>query len=201
MPKQNAVPQPSAEQQSEQLFKGLYDRYNRPIYTFFANRGLSREESRDLTQETFLAAFRGWRRFRGESSPETWIFSIAMNIWRSSLRDRRRIKRRAQEISLEGMREGPVSEGLLGLLPNANEEDRPLQRFLADERVRLLHNALDDLPDRMRQCVVLRLGQDLKYHEIAQVMQVSINTVRTQLFVARKKLKDQLADHFEDVVV
>ena len=51
----------------------------------------------------------------------------------------------------------------------------------------------------MRRCVVLRLHQDLKYREIAEAMQVSINTVRSQLFEAKTRLRHRLADHFSDL--
>ncbi len=186
---------------SEEDFHWLYEEYNRPIYGFFANRGCSREECRDLIQETFLAAFRSRGRFRGDSTFETWLFSIAMNVWRSTLRDCKRLKRDAQVISLDLMVEGGQHQEAEDLFEDGSEESRPLEKVLANERTRLVRDALNDLPEQMRCCVVLRLSQDLKYREIAAVMQVSINTVRSQLFDAREKLRDRLAELFKDILL
>ncbi|MCP4658084.1 MAG: sigma-70 family RNA polymerase sigma factor [bacterium] len=175
----------------EQSLEGLYESYNRPLYNFFANRGFSREESRDLVQETFLEAFNNRSRFRGDSSPGTWLFSLATNVWRMTLRDQGRLKRDAQVVPLDGHR----------VPADAAQENRPLKKCLADERTRLLWDALDEMPEKMRLCVVLRLREELKYREIAEILKVTTNTVRSQLFEAREKLRAQLADDFNDLVL
>ncbi len=182
---------PVSELIDEQSFPGLYESHNRPLYNFFANRGFSREESRDLVQETFLEAFNSRSRFRGDSSPGTWLFAIATNVWRMTLRDQGRLKRDAQVVPLDGHR----------VLADAAQENRPLKKCLADERTRLLWDALDDLPEKMRLCVVLRLKEELKYREIAEILKISINTVRSQLYEAREKLRARLADDFTDLAL
>ncbi len=183
----------------EDDFHGLYQQYNRRIYNLFANRGYGREESRDLVQETFLAAYHKRSSYRGDSPPAAWLFGIALNLWRRNLRDSKRIKRDAQLISLDGSVGGDENDLPRAFQLTATEpEGQPLEKYLADERIRLLHDALQELPERSRHCAVLHL-RGYKYREIADVLQVSLNTVRSQLFDAREKLRHRLRGSFSDL--
>ena len=180
----------------EQGFRQLYEQYNRPIYTFFVRRGFSKEESRDMVQETFLAAFSGWQHFRGESTLYTWVFGIAKNIWRNQIREGKRQKRDAQVISLDVPSRDDDDKPTYGdRLTDGGWENQPLDRFLRVENNRLLNDALLRLPEKTRWCLVLYL-RGYKYREIADILKVSINTVRSQIFDARAKLRKELADHF-----
>ncbi len=178
----------------EESFDHLIERYYRPISYFFANRGFSTEECRDLTQETFLGVFKGLGRFRRDSSVETWLFKIAANIWRNALRSRSADKRDGLEIPLTILAEVPVATA-----PKAGGPGDPLGNALADEQARLLREAIDELPAQMRRCLLLRIDHDMKYREIAAVLQVSIDTVKSQLFQAKERLKDKLVKHFPDL--
>lgn len=185
----------------ESDFQQLFFRFRRPLYNFFVNRGFSREESHDLTQETFLEAFRSFHRFRGHARLETWLFAIARNVWRLDLRRRSREKRSAvQEISLDGMTEREHLFLALSEVPahNALAAGEPLDRFLGKERAKLLRTAVASLPGQMRGCMVLRLVHGLKYEEIAGVLQISIGTVKSQLSEARVRLRARLADLWDE---
>ena len=178
----------------EEAFRLLFERYRRSVYWFFAKRGFTRDECLDLSQETFLGAYRGIGRYRQESSFETWLFQIAANLYRNTLRSRSAIKRAADEVSLE---DGPGgSDAIPGDRSLAPVFDQPLTDALKKERLLVLHKALGTLPRQMRRCAILRLDQDLSYREIAELLQVSIETVKTQLHRARRRLKAQLADYF-----
>lgn len=166
----------------------LFQRYYRPVVSFFMKRGFSCEESRDLAQETFLRVFNKWDSFRGESSVETWLFQIAANLYKNTLRSLQTQKRDAQEVSLDA----EVVELKSG-------EKDPLRAILTEEEVRLLREALEDLPPQMRQAVFLRVDGDMKYREIADEMHVSIETVKAHLYQARQHLRDRLADYFTDI--
>ena len=167
----------------------LFRRYHRPMVAYFVRRGFSVEESRDLAQETFLRVFNKWDSFRGESSVETWLFQIAANLYKNTLRSLQAQKRDAQEVSLES------TETAADL---GSRERDPLHVVLTDEKVRVLRIAFEDLPPQMRQAVLLRVGGDMKYREIADVMHVSIETVKAHLYQARQHLRDRLADYFTD---
>lgn len=168
----------------------LFNRYHRPVVAFFLRKGFSLEESRDLAQDTFLRVFNKWDSFRGESSVETWIFQIAANLYKNKLRSLQTQKRDAQETTLDDSTEGAVEAG--------DQEKGPLDEVLKEEAIRLLRDALEALPPQMRQAVFLRVDGDLKYREIADVMHVSIETVKAHLYQARQYLRDRLSDYFTD---
>jgi RNA polymerase sigma-70 factor, ECF subfamily len=187
----------NAEVPPSEDFHYVFDRYFRPVLHFFLNRGISYEDSRDLTQETFLRVYKGFERFRGDSSIQTWIFQIAANLWCNHLRNRRTGKRHGKEVSLEGAIERgiPVSSDLSQTL--GPEFSGPLESILEAEQAELLHQALRGLPPQMHRCVLLRIGQGLKYREIAQLMQISIDTVKSQISQAKERLKRDLGSRFD----
>jgi len=173
-------------------FRVLYERFNTRVYNFFANRGCLPEECRDLVQETFFRAFRSAEDFRGEAARSTWLFAITKHVWLEVLRKRSRLKRKAEEVSFEDM----LSEGHLE--GTQTERGRQLDTYLDEERARLLREALEDLPPQMRGCVRLRV-EDHTYKEIADVMQTSVGTVKSQLFEARERLKSRLSKYFSEI--
>lgn len=178
-------------------FQTLFDEHYRSLLFFFTNRGFTLDEARDLTQETFLRAYKGVKAFRYEASYKTWLFQIATNLWRNTIRSRSAAKRAAQEVSLE--EELDSGRPVLSDGGGAGRVGTPLSEVLADEAAGQLESALEELPSRMRRCVQLRLFQDLKYREIAQLMQLSIETVKSQLHQARHRLRQSLSGYFDDI--
>jgi RNA polymerase sigma-70 factor (ECF subfamily) len=166
-----------------------FRRYYHVVVGFFLRRGFSPEESRDLAQETFLRVFRQRDSFRGETSVETWLFQLASNLYKNTIRSRQTLKRDAKEVSFDEA----ADVGLAGALSSNSLGD-----LLAGERDCLLREAIRDLPDQMRRCVTLRVDQDLKYREIALLMGVSIEIVKAHLYQARQILRDKLADFFTE---
>jgi RNA polymerase sigma-70 factor (ECF subfamily) len=167
----------------------LFRRYYRPVVAFFQKKGFSSDESRDLAQDTFLRVFRYRERFRGESSPVTWLFQIAGNLYKNKLRSLAAQKRDAEEVPLDSTDAKD---------PESNDD--ALDLMLTDERSRLLREALEELPPQMKKAVMLRVTSDMKYREIAEEMEVSIETVKAHLYQARQHLRDRLSDYFtEDV--
>lgn len=171
--------------------------YAPSITYFFANRGFSPEECRDLTQDTFVRAVGGIRRFRGEAKLETWLLRIAANVWKNEIRSKRAAKREGQTVSIDEV----VGHGQS--LPSSRGTERgkaattPQELALGRERKRLLREAVAVLPLRMRRCVTLRLDRGLEYRAIATIMQVSVETVKTQLFQARRRLREELWQYFD----
>jgi RNA polymerase sigma-70 factor (ECF subfamily) len=171
--------------------EALFLRYYRPLVVFFSRRGFSAEEARDLTQETFLKVFKYGEQFRGESHAATWLFQIATNVSRNTLRHQGTAKRDAEEMSVSAPEGAEAAESV----PDTSD---PLRDVLSEERVRLLREALRDLPPQMRRCVLLRVEHDLKYREIAELLRISIETVKAHLYQARHHLRGTLAPYFID---
>jgi RNA polymerase sigma-70 factor (ECF subfamily) len=178
-------------------FQRLFEQHFRPVFFFFLHRGFPREECRDLTQETFLRVFRSMGRFRGEASFQTWLFQIATNLWRNEVRRRMTEKREAREVSLEGEVEKGRPLRADHRLPGESEPSGALDGLLAGERRLMMREALDSLPPQMRRCVLLRIDQNLKYREIAVAMQISIDTVKSQISQARERLERTLGRYFD----
>lgn len=180
-----------------EAFQRLFDQYYRPVYYFFLRRGMSDEDARDLAQETFFRVYKGMEGYRGDAQVQSWLFQIATNLWKNQVRHETAGKRKAWEVSLEGAMEKGF-EPVTPLSPvRGAAPPGPLTGLLAAEEVQVLRQAFEDLPPQMRRCVMLRIDQDLKYREIAAVMQISIDAVKSHLGQARDRLKKDLGRYFE----
>lgn len=181
----------------EENFRKIFQEYYRRVYVLFARWGFDDIECEDLAQETFLRVHRNLASFRGDSKFETWLWEVAANVYKNTLRSRATQKRDAQEVPLdETESEGGRGNGSAMVLETG--ERGPLGDLLVGERKRKLLEAMAELPPQMRRCVELRVHQDLKYREIAELMHVSIDTVKAHLFQARQLLKNKLGDYFAD---
>jgi RNA polymerase sigma-70 factor, ECF subfamily len=168
----------------EELFRELY----RPVLGIFAKLGCSREDCEDLTEETFLRAFRSFSEFRGEAKPLTWLHTIADNVWRNRLRDRGAAKRDGVEVPIP-------DNGQTG----AAFQERAHDQGIGAERRRLLKSAVEKLPPKMRRCVWLRVYQDMSFAEIAEVLGVSAGTAKSHFSLARSRLRPLLAEHYPEL--
>lgn len=161
-----------------EAFGLLFRQYYRMILSFFERRrSLTPQECEELTQETFLRAYRGMETFRHDGDVKYWVLAIAINVYHSSIERVMAAKRSGQEIPLDQSR---IHSSLVA---------DPLNRLLDEERLLILRQAMAELPEQMRRCVTLRIGHDLKYREIAEIMGISIQTVKAHLSQARDKLR------------
>lgn len=181
----------------EQIFRELFDLYRRSIHAFFKRSGFAEEDCRDLAQETYLRVGRGIDDFRGESRFETWLYEIAANVRQKEIRRRRAIKRDMKEVSLDGLPVEPPGEvPLLGGSSTPSPEDELLDK----EGRELVREVVEQMPPQMRRCY-LPWAEGFKYREIAVLMGININTVRSHLGEAKARLKRRLgaADDGQDL--
>ena len=168
----------------------LFEQFYEPIFYWFLKRGVRRERAQELTQDTFVSAAKGFGTFRGEASYKTWLFQIARHVFLNDLRDRKTLKRDGVTVSIDAGSETDDSDSPPREIPDrssASPEDGAIQ----NETNRQLHGALAHLPTKMRQGVELRL-EGMKYAEIAEIMGISIETVKSHLHQARLKLREIL---------
>ena len=178
-------------------FDRIFVRYFEATTYYFTRRGFSKEEGQELAQEVFLKAFQGRKLFRGEADVKTWLYTIAANIYRNELRRRSAGKRAGKEESLERDLE-TQDESVPTELPDLDVSKDPYRRLEAKEQSRRMEETLKQLPPRMQRCLHLRFHEGLKYREIADVMQISIQTVKSTIHQARERLKEKLADLVPD---
>jgi RNA polymerase sigma-70 factor (ECF subfamily) len=187
------------EQNLEENYRQLFERHYAQISRFFRRKGFSPEDGYELTQETFLSVYKGLKDFRQESSFESWMFSIAENIWRSELERRKAKKRDAPLISLDHVAASETDE--FSTLAERIVDPKPdqLNRAIEKEKSQKLHEALQQLPEHMRRCTELRIVHDLPYKEIAKLMGIEINTVKAHLHQAKKHLNNRLRPYFGEI--
>lgn len=159
-----------------QALAALIDRWRGPLYAFLWRR--AGDGADDLFQESWIRVTRARDRFDPELRFSTWLFQIANNLCRDRWR-RQDARRRA----LDALREENLTSGNTAAPPPALPSDRQLERRLAE------------LPERMREILVLRYYQDLGEAEIADVLGIPRGTVKSRLHAAvraaRKLLKGE----------
>ncbi|HMQ33600.1 MAG TPA: RNA polymerase sigma factor [Chloroflexaceae bacterium] len=148
----------------------LYSRYRGPVQGYLYRLCGSADLAEELTQETFLRACAGLLGFRGDCSVATWLFRIARNAYLNSLR-----------------RPSParIDTDELLAIPDAGHAGDPVGQYAAAERRTLIGMALAQLPERQRSILLLRDSEGLSYAEIADVLELSLAAVKTNLFRAR----------------
>ena len=176
----------------EANFERLFTLHERRVRSFFLQRGFTKDEAADLTQDVFFRVFRGIASFRLEAGFKTWLFEIADHVYQNELRRRGAGKRKGWETSIETG--GQDEDGKPAAFEPPPTEPRALEDVLERERDEALSRAIKELPEQMRTCFLLRYDQGRKYKEIAVLMKISIDTVKAHLFQAKKRLKLELAD-------
>lgn len=158
---------------SREAFAELFTRYRGPLYGFFRRRLGGDQRAEDLTQETFLAVIRATARYEPRALVRTYLYGIAMNLLAA---ERRKVMRDAPQGQAHGQRDA-------GDEPATNS---------APEAVLWIRQAMARLDDGDREILMLREYEQLSYAEIAELVKVPINTVRSRLFRARMALKECL---------
>ena len=171
-------------------FNRLVEERHADIYALLYRLTEDAEEARDLTQETFLQAFRHLAGFRGDADLRTWLYRIAVNQARNRWRWWKR-RRRDRTVSLDApageSSDAPLSAGL----PCRDGED-PEARAMARERERALLSALRTLSRPYREVIVLRDIEGLSYEEVALALEINVGTVKSRLSRGRTELRRRL---------
>ncbi len=171
---------------AESAFEQLHTAYRPRVEGFFRGKRFSSAEVPELAQDVFLLAFKHLSTFKGKSSFRSWLFAIASHHCRDRWKSAGRAKRTGRELSLNEQ-----AEGIERSIPSENPG--PDRLFFERERVAKLEAAIETLPDRMRECVRLRL-QDYDLQQIATLLGIKIGTVKAQLHKARQRLAAALGD-------
>lgn len=182
---------PDPPDQDGTTLESLFERHYRGVVYFFLRAGVPTDTANDHAQETFLRAHRGWGQFRGDSSRSTWLFEIAKNVYKNWIRDGKALKKQGTEVSLDQSVGETEDEPHSQIDP---EDSRPLADAILQsaQNTDTLMAAVESLPTQQRQCMKLRL-RGLKYQEIASILGISVETVKSHLFQARDALKKSLA--------
>lgn len=174
-----------------QAFAAVIDRCGDAVYHVAYRLLGSREEAEDILQETFLQAFRNLSRFRGEAKLCTWLYRIAYNLALMRLR-----RKEPETISIDQ----PL------VLENDEEIPRelfdwcclPEEELLRAELRTVLEEAIQSLPAGLRMVFLLREVEGLSTEEVAQIMGLTPDAVKTRLHRARLQLRERLSRYFAE---
>lgn len=174
-----------------QVVADNYERIFNVIYRLVNDE----EEAADLTQDTFVAAYRAYGRFRHEASAYTWLYRIAVNLTKNRFEKRQRVDAH-EAFSLDAPMQLDSDEVVRQvedwtLSPDRVSENEELRAIVLREVAALKYD--------YREVVVLRDLEGLRYREIAQVLGCSIEAVKSRLFRARSVLRERLEELLDEI--
>lgn len=150
-------------------FKMIYDRYEQPLlHTAFRMLG-QQQDAEDAVQTTFLKLYRGIQSFRSDSKFSTYLFRILLNVCFDMLEKRK--------------------NKIIQVFKKTDLSYRPKNHL----KLRL-EEAIGKLPERMRACFVLFAVEDIQQNEIAQILNLSVGGVKSNIFQAKARLRAILSD-------
>jgi len=165
-----------------EAFGEIVLRWERRIFALSFGMLGREEDARDATQETFLAAFRNLRGFRGEAKVSSWLHRIAVN---QCITRQRRAKVRG-ETALED--EAEKNAAVFALPVDAS----PARNAETVERTAAVRRAVGALPPDLRQVVVMKEFEELTFQEIADALEIPLSTVKSRLYTALRQLQMRL---------
>ena len=178
-------------QGSEDAYELLVARFQQPVYNLVYRLLSDPGESYDVVQEVFLKIFRNIATFRNQSSLKTWIYRIAVN----EVHNYRRwfYRHRRQEVILEDEIEGGKNFG--DTVPDRGRT--PYDYALNGEKRVMIEDALAHINPMFRAAVVLRDVEELSYEEIADVLDISLGTVKSRITRGREAMRRELEGRLE----
>ena len=165
-----------------EAFGEIVRRWERKVFALAYGMLGREDDARDATQETFRAAFRSLRGFRGDARVSSWLHRIAIN--QCITRQRRSKVRNEAAIEDEEERDGATFSAPLELSPESLIQTR--------ENIRAVRSAVNSLPLELRQVVVMKEFEELTFREIATILDLPLSTVKSRLYTAMRQLQMRL---------
>jgi len=180
----------------ESAFTEIVNRYRGKIFSLTLNLLHNAADAEEITQDTFIRAYRGLERFRGESSLSTWLYRIALNLARNRYWYFFR-RRRQNWVSLDRPLNDD-SQATLADLVAATDHD-PAQETVTGEFTSLIATCMERLDQKHREILIMRNVLDLSYEEIARALGINVGTVKSRIARAREYLRSLLAELCPDL--
>ena len=183
---------------SEEAYAWLIGEFHQPIYSLVYRILTDPADAADTTQEVFLKVFRGMKHFHGQSSLKTWIYRIAVH--EASNRRRWWFRHKAREISMEPLENtGAQGSDLAMQEALVDEAESPFESAAHEEVRARVEEELRKIPEPYRSTVILRDLEEMSYEEIAEVLDVSLGTVKSRLTRGREALRKRLTEYIREV--
>lgn len=171
-----------------EAFDVLVIKYQDPIRRMVTQMIRDPISAMDITQESFINAYRALESFQGDSSFYTWLYRIAINTTKNFLKKR---GRRPPDVDVE--MDDAIRSGNLGL----SDLETPERLLATDELQQAVMKAVNTLPEELRASIVLREIGGLSYDEIAAILECPVGTVRSRIFRARHAVDEQIKPYLD----
>ena len=173
-------------------FDKIVGLYKERLYSVIYNMTFNHEDAADLTQDTFVKAFRSLSKFKRKSTFFTWLYRIGVNMTLTHLK-----KKRARKFfSFDQILSGEISNKEIASL--SSKETSSVKKTLLNELHEKLNEALSKLSDKHRTIVVLFEIDGLSHKEIASIMKCTEGTVRSRLHYAKLQLQSLLGEYIHN---
>ena len=160
-------------------FRMIFERYSRPVLSFIYDQIGDRDVAEELAQETFVRAYRGLKSLKEETKLSTWLFGIAKNVARESIRSRVRDR---HNLDLD-------DDQVLDL---SDQSPVPVNQLLDKEFNQVVQRSLAKLDDDKRMVFTLKVLHQRSYEEIAEITGFSIPKLKTDLHRARAEMRQRV---------
>jgi len=163
-------------------FGEIVKRWERKIFALCFGMLSREDEAKDAAQETFIAAYRNLKNFRGDAKVSSWLHRIAVN---QCLTTKRRQKSRSESyLDDEENTAEKVFIAPSRLLPSKTTEQ--------NERLSLVRHAVNSLPVDLRQVIVMKEFEEMTFQQISDVLELPLSTVKSRVYTALKQLRLKL---------
>jgi len=168
--------------------KKAYDllvlKYQQRVINLISRFVKNHADALDVSQETFIKAYKALPNFRGESAFYTWLYRIAVNTAKNHLTvQSRKITKSDYDVTEIEQIEGNMT---------LTEQTTPENLLIKDELQDIVLNTIENLPEDLKSAVMLREIEGLSYEEIAAVMECPVGTVRSRIFRARETIDNKI---------
>lgn len=171
-------------------YEKLMKKYYQLIYNLIFRMISRKEDVEDLTQEAFIKAFNSLQNFDRQFAFSTWLFKIATNNAIDYLR-----KKKLNTFSIDREIESEESDFKFEIPDVENKPDRVI---IEDERKKILDEAIESLPPKYKEVILLRHKMDKEYEEIAKELKLPLGTVKAHIFRGRELLNKFLKDKIKN---
>jgi RNA polymerase sigma-70 factor (ECF subfamily) len=178
---------------SATAFEELVLRYQGRLVTVLEHLVGSRDQAEDLAQEVFLRVYRARKGYVAGAKFSTWLFTIANNVASNALRSRSR----RHEVTLQARDSGPMGARPLDKMIQASSGQLPTRQLDKAEMRDVVRMALEALNERQRMAVLLSKFEGMSYADIAEVMELTPQAVKSLLSRARGNLREVLEPYFQ----
>lgn len=172
-------------------FRLLVERYQRKAYAQALGVLKDKDEAMDVAQEAFVKVYKYLDHFKGDSSFYTWLYRIVANLCVDRLR--RSGDGQAEKVELDEKvdQAEATTAGLLATRLGSNPQKAVLRAELAEK----IEEALQQIPEKHREILVMRELEGMSYEDLARVLKIPKGTVMSRLFHARAKAQELLKDY------